>query len=294
MAMNASPIIRKCVLGSFVLCCLFVLIARAQTKIEPGTDRAGVPFQPSKHGFFFHNSFEGSPLPPALQQSESALTSAVKETLERGIRMPTRFGLCGGMSAAAADYYHARRVPPNDTSPPKQGTPLYNYLHQRNMDSMGTLGIMAAKFMEWMRLPDTGEDSTTSRSAAEIRRLTARLKKGDLVPVGLVLVKADGKDPAWDNHQVLAYAMEQRESELVIRIYDPNSPGDDNAQLRIAGWGGSPGESSDPPRPAAKNEIKTSTAPPDIRMERFFSRGSVGKVRGIFIMPYARKTPPEL
>ncbi|MFN0130921.1 MAG: hypothetical protein ACKVW3_00060 [Phycisphaerales bacterium] len=93
-------------------------------------------FRPSLHGFRFVNSFTGSPLPFGLGKAEKSLN------------VPNRFGLCGGMSFAAADFFLAARPRPDARQPPTQGDPLYNFLYGRQVVSLGTMGVMAAKFME--------------------------------------------------------------------------------------------------------------------------------------------------
>jgi hypothetical protein len=44
-------------------------------------------------------------------------------------------GLCGGMVFAARDYFEAGRPPPEDPSPPAEGTPLFRYVVDRLFDS---------------------------------------------------------------------------------------------------------------------------------------------------------------
>src|SRR5204863_294830 len=87
----------------------------------------------------------------------SLIRGLPEQGLGAGLGLPREYGLCGGMSLAAADFYLANKPVPDFTKPPAQGTPLYEYMYQRQADSMGPLGVMALKFWGWMRLPDHSE-----------------------------------------------------------------------------------------------------------------------------------------
>src|SRR4051812_37428544 len=90
----------------------------------PGAPRSFADFRPSLHGFAFRNDFQGSPLPINLGSAERAL------------KPPSHYGLCGGMSSAAADFYLAGCPIPIHATPPAHGTPLYTYLYTRQSASL--------------------------------------------------------------------------------------------------------------------------------------------------------------
>jgi hypothetical protein len=236
-------------------------------------------FRPSTHGFQFRNSFQGSPLPPALRGWG----------IEGSVQLPEEFGLCGGMSLAAADYYLNDLPLPQDRSPPPPGSPLYEALYARQVDSLGMLGIAATKFVLWMAMPDESAQGVCIRAATatELPRLLARLDDGQLVPLGMVYRATSGPDRGmlWENHQVLVYGYEAGPSAIALRVYDPNYPRHDNAVIRVrpaAGHGGA-GE------PAAKDAWKG--------WKRVVCELDIGTrraprpVRGIFPMAYAPKRP---
>lgn len=201
-------------------------------------------FRPSLHGFRFRNGFQGR----------------IAGTGENS------YGLCGGMSFAAADLFLARRPIPPDTAPPADGTPLHRYLFTRQSASFGTLGAMGLKFVEWMHLPDDGPDGAHARTLAALPAITRALSRGEPVILGLVLVRADGRAKAWDNHQVLALSAESDGSS--IRIYDPNFPRRDDITITIRHQGDST---------TIRQHIP---GRPDI------------PVRGFFRMPYTPAVPP--
>jgi len=214
-------------------------------------------FVPSLHGFQFRNGFEGS----FLGTGESA------------------YGLCGGMSFAAADYYLAGMEPPRDSKPPAQGTPLFNYIYSRQATSFGTLGAMGLKFVEWMQLPDDGPDGTHSRTLAELPLIESVLSRGEPIVLGLVLVSTRDKGKAWDNHQVLALEAASprppHDADLpaptltILRIYDSNFPIRDDVRILVS-----------------RNGDRT------VITQRIPGRPDIA-IRGFFRMAYSPVTPPS-
>lgn len=176
--------------------------------------RSNREFLPSLHGFAFRNDFTGSPLPSQLQGLG----------IESLVDAPSSHGKCGGMSAAAADYFLSYSARPTATTPPRPGTPLYTYIASRQFDSLGPFAIEAARFIELMTLPDrlpraalptlnkprvpdtssrsvdqglalpaSGAGAPRSAAAAtapHIEPLLQRLSRGELIPLGLVYVAA--------------------------------------------------------------------------------------------------------
>ncbi|MBL9001096.1 MAG: hypothetical protein JNK25_08165 [Phycisphaerae bacterium] len=307
-----------------IACLALALNVAALPPVQPQDEQlAAAIFLPSHHGFQFHNSFTGTPIPPLLRGL--GLEGAVPDT----------FGLCGGMSLAACDLYLTGAVVPADTKPPREGTPLYAYIYRRQTDSLGTMGVMAAKFAQWMLLPDTSEtgDSTAGRTAGELPAILARLERGELVPLGLVYAKADppdsrsagntGRDRLWENHQVLAYGLASvhghaatanaiagdRTNHLAtsppLRIED-NAPDtqtdrpDAHSPCGPAGGANSTNLMSreiriyDPNYPG-DDRVVLRFRPVDggITTQLVTGTGRSRRVRGVFPMPYTRVKPPE-
>jgi hypothetical protein len=294
--------------------------------------RPNTEFVPSRHGFLFVNSFTGSPLPQIFKDPGFPITRRIGRWLHTHIPMPESFGLCGGMSAAAADLFYGELQPPALSTPPADGEYWYRYLQSRQMDSLGPAIIMAAKFAQWMHLPNDGPNATSDGgptgdpnesaqgssndrilgthdlTALEIPRLVARLARGDLVPLGLVKVRA-GHGALWNNHQVLAFRAARPSADTVeFAIYDPNYPGDDRHTIRVSGLPAAtqaqldhvlpaepahapahatPAETSSPARVRINQHpgprLHPDTAQP-IRPRSF-------SLRGIFAMPYKPRLP---
>lgn len=199
-------------------------------------------FRPSRNGFKFTNFF----------------------TLPAGITVPLNhlgipvgsgaYGLCGGMSFLAADYFSNGLAIPGTSTVPPIGTSLYNKLLGRQLDSLNlnidlsllvrTLGLPGTgiltadfalpvvKFWVWMGLPDTGRGSIAEKTAAEVAIINPLMRRGKFAVLGLVLVNRSGS--LTDNHQVLAYCLTQRApNDLVYSIYDPNHPGRDDIRIEV-------------------------------------------------------------
>ncbi len=270
--------------------------------------RAASDFRPSLHGFAFVNSFTGSPLPAALRELKGPLGDLIREGVESGTNAPSRFGLCGGMSLAAADLFLERTPRPAANKPPAPGTDLYEWLHRRQESSLGSAGLFAIKFMTWMMLPDatsvTGTTSTTSPQLRTIAHATyeelgpilKRLDEGELAPLGLVYVraasnsKAPGSKPGlpWENHQVLAYQAQRNPTQdharaakpdtksldsipagkITLWIYDPNYPNDDDARIELEVGEG------------------------QVRAVQFTGSGKRIPVRGVMAMPWVPQPVP--
>ncbi len=261
----------------------------AGTARQPGGELSAPDiraFRPSANGFAFVNHFTGSPIPFSLGG------------LENRIGTPSAFGLCGGMSFAAADMYLAGRAPPvRSTSPSKQDDgALFDYIQRRQMATFGPGMGLAGRFGRWMSLPDLGPLGTRTMTIGELDGVRAGLGAGRPIVLGLVFnhhaANKEASGPAgvpWENHQVLAYdvatPVAQESGTISIRIYDPNYPKQNDVVLRcrprIAGmmmvgpWGG------------------VQAPLMGVECERAVGTRRGTPVRGVFVMPYSGATVPQ-
>jgi hypothetical protein len=236
-------------------------------------------FTPKHDGFAFKNLFKGSPLPAAIRDASTGPLAAVRSGLDAAMGLPSEFGLCGGMVLAAADHYLAQVPVPDDAKAPEPGSQLYEYLYQRQADSMGELGVVALKFWRWMKLPDRSEtgESTAHLTGEELPAITERLKARQLVPIGLVLVSEKDGGHLWENHQVLGYGIREGEKGSVdLLIYDPNFPQDDKVVIRVT--------------PVAHKQRKSGR---EFECRRITGKGTTKIVRGFFALPYEPMVPPR-
>lgn len=189
---------------------------RSGTYLETVNDNPeGIPhsavktnFEPVVHGFRFSNQF-------------------TVQTQIAGLNGPTFSGLCGGMTYAALDYFHARIPVPGQDYMPAEGMPLQSYLYHRQLNSVvpnwdkwaeisfNPFGSRNREFFNWGIQLGNGR----------LGELKSRLDKGEPVPLGL---KSMGSSPG--DHQVLAIAYDlgkykgNNPEEISIWVYDPNFP----------------------------------------------------------------------
>ncbi len=307
---------------SLLLTLILASVALAQTSVpatQPATQvalpgRAASDFRPSLHGFGFVNSFTGSPLPAALRELKGPLGELIRESVESGTGAPSRFGLCGGMSLAAADLFMERTPRPTAIKPPAPGTDLYEWLHRRQESSLGSAGLFAIKFMTWMMLADPSTAPTTpttptapSTSAPQIRTIAhatydelgpilKRLDEGDLAPLGLVYVRAAGNSRApqsqvgvpWENHQVLAY---QAQRAAIKGVSDPGKATTKSSDAIPAGkitlWIYDPNFPNDDD---ARIELDVSDG--QVRAVQITGKSERIPVRGVMAMPWTPQAVP--
>ncbi|MEX0359416.1 MAG: hypothetical protein AB3N10_00380, partial [Allomuricauda sp.] len=162
----------------FILFCTLVSPIWGQTKKM-------TRFNPVQHGFKFNNSF--------------------KNIFIDAIDWRTG-GLCGGMSYASLDYYHARNIStPKTALRPTEGSPLQKYLYDRQVTSitsnvdkwaeigLNPLGARNGEFFNW---------GMENKPGSRINELRPFINRGQPVPLGLQSVGEKDSDPG--NHQVVA------------------------------------------------------------------------------------------
>ena len=181
-------------------------------------------FLPSSNGFRFANRW---PPGPAFELNAHYVRVGIGEVAD---------GLCGGMCFAVADRFGRGEAVGAETTPPPAGTPLFREIAGRQLDSLD-LGRVPARF--WWAAARVAAGRWTARDQVrEWRALMADLDAGRPAMAGLV--RSAGLNPfgLTANHQVLGFAYEASALEAVLRIYDPNHPGDDAVQLSLAISGG--------------------------------------------------------
>lgn len=230
--------------------------AKASAEGKTGAESASNArvFLPSRNGFAFANHFPGTPLPSFLGGTASGNSA---------------FGLCGGMTAASADYFLAGRLPPRTRELPKRGSALYEYLFLRQAESIGPGIATAGKFAEWMSKSNAELEVL---SLSEVDALQTRLKEHLIAPIGLILAGANGNRDIRENHQVLALGIERRDGAASIAIYDPNFPEDDSVRIELR---------------------STSGKEPTGRLVRDGTVKAI-PVRGFFVLSYQSKLPPNI
>ncbi len=190
--------------------------------------RAVPGFLPSTSGFHFANRW---PSGPALRYG-IRIPGPVPFELELRIG-DTANGLCGGMALAAIDRWLEGERPPADRTPPSEGTPLFDEIVRRQVDSL-ELGLAVARFYRAGAMSVAGRDRQAIRDAWPMIRREIDAGR----PAALGLIHVASRDPRHliGDHQVVAYgyALDPDAGTVELSIYDPNHPDDDTIRLRIA------------------------------------------------------------
>jgi hypothetical protein len=175
-------------------------------------------FLPTLHGLHFANRWPPGP------------------TVRLGAFDPRRVGvgdassgLCGGMAFTVRDLWEHGVPPPLDTEPPANGSPRFTSIVRRQVQSLDWLRLPLRFWINAFR-PDLAEHVRD----VEWPRIRAEIDAGRLAQVGLV--RATGLSPRTltQNHQVLAYAYDATDTDVTLRIYDPNWPDRDDVVLRMS------------------------------------------------------------
>jgi hypothetical protein len=223
---------------------------------KPADARPITQFKPSRDGWGFVNSFPGFP-------SRSSLFD----------RPGQAFGLCGGMSYAATDYFLAKAPMPAFKDVPQKNSPLWLYLFRRQMDSIGD--GQAGKFIKWTQMEDTGRDSVASNSVDELKLAIKKIDAGEPAILGLILT--DDPFNVFSNHQILALRYKTAGDVTTLTTYDPNYPGDDSRIIKAETY-------------SAEVDGEKIT---QLKVSRGSSNASLRQIRGFFVMQYKFVDPVQ-
>lgn len=184
-------------------------------------------FLPSTSGLHFPNEFVTEPLIRfGLGRASIPIGNAAK-------------GLCGGMVFAVHDLFRYGLSPPADLSPPRRGTRLFRYLLGRLFSSFD-LPVGPLRYWLWQVLPAGDRFAIRGLAWRTIRshwpRVRADLDAGRPSPLGLVRARSINPLVLGRNHQALAYGydLDEASARLVIHVYDPNHPDDDDCALSLS------------------------------------------------------------
>jgi hypothetical protein len=147
-------------------------------------------------------------------------------------------GLCGGFCFTALDLFDAGRQPPPETTGPATGSPLLTYLTWRLLASWNIpSGVLT--YYYWANTPDHdtffGVRHGVARMTIEdqIPQITASIDQGLPCTLGLVTVYTADPTQLGHCHQVLAYGYDWQGTYFRLRVYDPNSPGNDGVYVGL-------------------------------------------------------------
>jgi hypothetical protein len=179
-------------------------------------------FLPSTHGFHFANAWPPGPtvrlgpLDPRIIGIGDAST-----------------GLCGGMVYTIADLFAAGVPVPPDREPPANGSPRFNSIVRRQVESLAFLTV-PVRF--WLRMAiggSFGGDRARSTFDQEWPKAKATLDAGKLVPIGLIRVASSNPRNLTKNHQVVAWGYAEDGRSVSLHLYEPNWPDRDDVTVTI-------------------------------------------------------------
>lgn len=182
---------------------------------------ASVPgFRASERGFRFTNSF------PAEPDVVIDLGPFGKVGLGDASQ-----GVCGGMVFAVRDYFEAGAPVPSMTDQPAKGSPLFEFIVRRLIDSFNVpTGI--AEYAAWLPMRSTSIDflfihmhGTGYRTVHDTwPAVKADIDKGRPSPLGVVPLQTSELSKIGKCHQVLAYGYVDEATSVTLNVYDPNTP----------------------------------------------------------------------
>ena len=175
-------------------------------------------FLPSRHGFHFANRW---PSTPAFSWGAGLVRLGLGDASR---------GLCGGMAFAVRDRFEHGTPPPVDATPPAAGTPLFDEIAHRQLDSFDRLIVVPFRFWRMSAQAPGGRLRATSAGWPAIR---SEIDGGRLAMIGLV--RAGGWNPfaTGMGHQVVGFRYAEGGNRIAIGIYDPNHPDRDDVELGI-------------------------------------------------------------
>ena len=147
------------------------------------------------------------------------------------------WALCGGMSFASRDYFEAHMwAPTPPTNPTGEGDPLFDYIVQRLGQSLNVGD--AADFVKYADpvYPDTddptlGDGRNWVMAHVAFPAIRDVIDSGNPCPIGVVIGHLPNVTGI--GHQVCVYAYQLSGQNLVLWVYDPNSPGNDDITMQL-------------------------------------------------------------
>jgi hypothetical protein len=142
------------------------------------------------------------------------------------------------MVFAARDRFERDEDAPSDSTPPGPGLPLFREIVRRQLASFGRL-LLSVPIRFWLAAARGKARLVRETVKREWPAIRADIDAGRPAMIGLVRLST------WNplaplGHQVVGFRYDETPSRVVIGVYDPNHPGDDNVEVvleRSAGGG---------------------------------------------------------
>lgn len=177
-------------------------------------------FRPSTHGLHFANRFDPGPT-VRLGPIDTRWLGGVGDAAN---------GLCGGMAWYVRERFEAGAPIPVDTQAPANGSPLFQALVRRQVQSLDWL---RAPLAFWWIAAFDGDRMARRTREHEIPRIRATIDRGRLAMIGLVRHRGRNPFSLSADHQVVGYGYAIDGTRVTIRVYDPNHPGLDTVEVVV-------------------------------------------------------------
>lgn len=182
-------------------------------------------FSPTEHGFKCPNEFEDSPFRVAR--------------IEVG---NSKNGMCGALVLASKNYFKGKIKIPSDTKAPdsKNNPELFEYLKECQWATMTAKALFAYSYRTF------GDDTKTDKKyvCEAWLEIKSMIDKNELALVGMIRSKttlpylaknifnrSNREKPFTNHHQVLVFAYKQDNAEIILSIYDPAHPNENDIKL---------------------------------------------------------------
>lgn len=136
-------------------------------------------------------------------------------------------GMCGGLASTALDFFYSHLAVPSRTTPPsnKEDKALFEWLKQRQVDS-----VTLRDFWKYLKLMFTSEGTDKQEIARAWKEIKQDILADSPVLIGLERAKVEKWYKIYQivnivkNHQVVVWGFEEKETEVILFLYDPKTP----------------------------------------------------------------------
>ena len=186
------------------------------------SERVVPGFLPSTHGLHYANAW-----PPGPTVKFGPLDPRIIGVGD------AKNGLCGGMCYTVRDLFEANVPVPPDRSPPDNGSPRFNSIVRRQVQSLDYLRLPVRFWVKSALGGSLGGDRASATYDHEWPLIRREIDEGRLANVGLIRVAAFNPFKLTSNHQVIAYGYAEDGRGVTLRFYDPNHPDRDDVTATI-------------------------------------------------------------
>jgi len=137
------------------------------------------------------------------------------------------------MVYTVADLFAAGVPMPDDREPPANGSPRFQSIVRRQVQSLAWLSVPVRFWMRSALGGSVGGDRARATLDREWPKVRALIDAGQLAMIGLIRVDSANPMDLTRNHQVMAWGYAEDGRGVTLRLYDPNWPDRDDVTITI-------------------------------------------------------------